>query len=236
MGMYRSGDRASEIVICHPERLIAAATGAVLRKAGVVDSYLTVPSLRRLLSSLHRGVVVAIVFDAVGDELCEVFEALRYRGLATPVLVVTDHFTAERAAEALEWGASGTVPASSPVDVLIEAVTNARDGNAVFALGQRSEILEALRLRRLRRYWARQQLARLSHAEVEVLRALVDGTSVADIARRMIISPSTVRTHVRSLSIKLGAQGQLRIAAVGRLLLAAASPRAPEPGLHEAGA
>jgi DNA-binding NarL/FixJ family response regulator len=207
--------------------LIAAATGAALRKAGVTDSYQTVPSLTRLVSNLHRGVMVALVFDAVGDELCEMFEALRHRGLTTPVLVVTDHFSADHAAEALEWGAAGTVLSRSPVDVLVDAVSDAREGNAVFAFDRRGEVLEALRARRRRRYWARQQLAGLSRAEVEVLHSLVDGKSVADIARRMIVSPSTVRTHVRSLSIKLSAHGQLRIAAAGRLLFTAAWPTAP---------
>jgi DNA-binding NarL/FixJ family response regulator len=209
-------------VICHPERLIAAATAAVLRASGTVRTTGTVPSLTRLLSGLHRGVDLALVFDAVGDDIAELFEALRHRGLSTPVLILSTSATPDVAAQALEWGAAGVLPLSCPVPELCRGVIAARDGNAVFPGDQRRDVLDALRRRRLQRYYAQRRLAELSRSERRVLRSLADGTSITDIAAHMSVSPHTVRSYVHTLGTKLDARGQLRIAATGRSLLAAA--------------
>jgi DNA-binding NarL/FixJ family response regulator len=226
-------------VVCHPERLIAAATAAALRSSGAVRSTATVPSLTRLLSGLHRGVDVAVVFDAVGDDIPELFEALRHRGLSTPVLILSASSTPEVTAQALEWGAAGVLPLVCPVDELCHGVAAAHAGNAVFPGEQRREVLDALRARRLQRYQARRRLAQLSRSERRVLRSLADGTSITAIAAHMSISPHTVRSYVHTLGTKLDARGQLRLAAAGRDLLAAARSTGWEPaaypGLDESG-
>jgi DNA-binding NarL/FixJ family response regulator len=58
---------------------------------------------------------------------------------------------------------------------------------------------------------------------------LVRGNSVCDIAPRLAVSPHAVRACVQSLADKLGVRGQLRIAAVGRELLAAAQTSHDDP-------
>jgi LuxR family maltose regulon positive regulatory protein len=45
----------------------------------------------------------------------------------------------------------------------------------------------------------------LSHAERRVLKLLVDGLSISDVARELWLSPNTVKTHRRSIYRKLGA-------------------------------
>ena len=218
----KTAEPLDTVVVCHPERLMAAATAAVLRSSGAARTTMTVPSLTRLLSYLHRGVDVAIVFDAVGDDIAELFEALRHRGLSTPVLILIDHTSPDRAAQALEWGAAGALPTRCSVAALLRGVADAHGGNAVFPDGQRGAVLEALRLRRLQRYYAQRRLSELSTSERRVLRSLADGKSVSDIAVRMSVSPHTVRSYVHTLGNKLGTHGQLRIAATGRTLLTAA--------------
>lgn len=216
--------RLEAILVCHREPLVGAATAAVLERRGVARSAGAVSSLTRLLSSLHRGIDVALVFDSVEENIAELFEALRHRGLATPVLIVSDRATPERTAQVLEWGAAGLLPPSCSPEELCEAVVDAHRGNAVLPSGMRGDILDALRARRLRRYAAQRQLAELSSVERHVLRALSDGMSVTRIAAAMSLSPHTVRSHVQTVGVKLSARGQLRIAATGRGLLAAAQP------------
>lgn len=64
---------------------------------------------------------------------------------------------------------------------------------------------------------------RLSPRENEVLRLVAQGLANSDIARRLDISPHTVRTHVQSLLTKLN--GANRIAAVGAARQAGLLPR-----------
>jgi len=49
----------------------------------------------------------------------------------------------------------------------------------------------------------------LSERELEVLRFLNTNLSTPEIAREMILAPSTVRTHVRNIYVKLGTHGRI---------------------------
>ena len=53
------------------------------------------------------------------------------------------------------------------------------------------------------------QLERLTPREKEVLRLMAEGTSSRDIASKLGISYTTVRTHIRSLGSKLGVHSKL---------------------------
>jgi DNA-binding NarL/FixJ family response regulator len=90
----------------------------------------------------------------------------------------------------------------------------------------RSQVLEVLRSHRVRRREAQAQLARLSPSDVTILRLLCDGLTVARIARRLSLSPHTVRGRIRGIGTSLGVAGQLKIAAAGRKLFAATSLQA----------
>jgi DNA-binding NarL/FixJ family response regulator len=53
------------------------------------------------------------------------------------------------------------------------------------------------------------QLERLTPREKEVLRLMAEGAASRDIASRLGISYTTVRTHIRSLGSKLGVHSKL---------------------------
>jgi DNA-binding NarL/FixJ family response regulator len=54
------------------------------------------------------------------------------------------------------------------------------------------------------------QLESLTPREKEVLRLMAEGVSSRDIASRLGISYTTVRTHIRSLGSKLGVHSKLQ--------------------------
>jgi len=58
----------------------------------------------------------------------------------------------------------------------------------------------------------------LSPRELEVLRLLAEGVATREIARRLGISYATVRTHVRSISHKLGARSMVNAVVAAREL------------------
>lgn len=54
----------------------------------------------------------------------------------------------------------------------------------------------------------------LSSREQEVLKLMIEGMSNPEIARRMYLSPSTIKTHVRGILNKLGVNHRLQAAVV----------------------
>lgn len=54
----------------------------------------------------------------------------------------------------------------------------------------------------------------LSRREQEVLKLMIEGMSNPEIARRMYLSPSTIKTHVRGILNKLGVNHRLQAAVV----------------------
>jgi DNA-binding CsgD family transcriptional regulator len=64
-------------------------------------------------------------------------------------------------------------------------------------------------LREAEDHW--QQRAMLSAREWELLRLLAEGLSYRQIGRRLYLSPSTVKTHMRNLQQKLGVAGREEI-------------------------
>lgn len=216
-------------LVCHPEPLIAHAVAAAVEERCSASRTMCTSSLTGALSALRSGVDVAVVFDSCSEDVMDLFEAIRHRGGGTPVLVVTESTDAERAALLLESGACGIVPASCGANELCEAVDGVSRGNVVIDSAMRMDVLVALRSRRVQRRAAQERLARLGPADIEVLRLLCDGLTVARIAQRLSLSPYTVRGRIRTIGAQLGVAGQLRIASVGRRLLAAARPT---PGAH----
>lgn len=55
---------------------------------------------------------------------------------------------------------------------------------------------------------------RLSERELEVLKLIVEGYSNPEIAAKLYVSPNTVKTHVRSLMNKLGADHRIQLAVI----------------------
>jgi DNA-binding NarL/FixJ family response regulator len=60
----------------------------------------------------------------------------------------------------------------------------------------------------------RSRLAQLSPREQEILELLSEGLTGCAIARRLFLSPETVRTHVRNATTKLGARTRVQAVAM----------------------
>ena len=129
----------------------------------------------------------------------------------TRVLVVTTFDGDEYVVEALRAGASGFLLKDIPPDELIRGVTVIAGGDALLA--------PAVTLRLIDRFVrveavtppGRPTLAGLTTREHDVLRAVADGFSNLEIADRLVVSYSTVKTHVSHLLTKLGARDRAQL-------------------------
>ena len=117
------------------------------------------------------------------------------------IVVLTMHNDDETLLEALDAGASALVLKSSSSDEVLGAIrrsANAPDAFTATGLGAA--------LRRRERLAAAKPV--LTTRETEVLMLLVDGESVATVAKQLYMSESTVKTHVAKVYEKLGAHNR----------------------------
>lgn len=126
------------------------------------------------------------------------------------VLVLTTFALDAYVYEALRAGASGFLLKDSPRAHLVHAVRSVAAGDA---------LLDPLLTRRLIEDFVRrpppdagrpEQLRRLTERELDVLRLLAEGLSNAEVAARLVLGETTVKTHVASLLGKLGLRDRVQ--------------------------
>ena len=129
------------------------------------------------------------------------------------VLVVTTFDRDEYVVEALRAGASGFLLKDTPPDELIRAVTVIAGGDALLAPAVTLRLIDRfVRIESPPRAGGRSAaLAGLTAREHDVLRAVADGFSNLEIADRLVVSYSTVKTHVSHLLTKLEARDRAQL-------------------------
>ena len=103
---------------------------------------------------------------------------------------------------AIEAGASAFIHKSQAASEVVNAIRTVAAGGTLFTPRTIATLLN-------KRREMDSQLESLTPREKEVLRLMAEGTSSRDIAARLGISYTTVRTHIRSLGSKLGVHSKL---------------------------
>jgi DNA-binding NarL/FixJ family response regulator len=120
---------------------------------------------------------------------------------ALGIVVLTMHNDDDTLLEALDAGASALILKSSSADEVLDAIRRAAAAPDAFTA---TGLGAALR----RRDTVTAAKPMLTPRETEVLMRLVDGDSVALVARQLFMSESTVKTHVARVYEKLGAHNR----------------------------
>ena len=121
------------------------------------------------------------------------------------VIVLTTFDFDEYAFQALEAGAAGFLLKRTPADDLIAAVRAVAHGDELPAPHETRRLIERFtRAGNHRR--PRVFVEPLTARESEVLQLIVQGLSNAEIAAELTVSTETVKTHVRHIYSKCGAQ------------------------------
>lgn len=131
----------------------------------------------------------------------EVIRDLRCARLDTAVVVVVDAQSPAAYAEALMAGACSAVRRDAPVEELAAVVDAAMRGFSLLPVGTAQRLVDAS---------VATSTTRVSSSEVELLRALVKGDSVAALADELGYSEREMHRKLRKLYDRIGAANRTR--------------------------
>jgi DNA-binding NarL/FixJ family response regulator len=120
---------------------------------------------------------------------------------ATGILVLTMFDDDDSVFAAMRAGARGYLVKGSDTDEVVRAITAVGNGEAIFGPSVARRILAFL-TQPLSAY-DEQRFPQLSAREREVLDLIASGAANADIAKRLYLSPKTIRNHISSIFTKL---------------------------------
>ena len=138
------------------------------------------------------------------------------------VVAVTSLVDQSRVQEALEAGASGYLIKDAAPEELALAIRAAHRGETHIDPALARRVMDSLLAKRS---GPPPPLSELSPRELEILRLIAEGCANKEIARRLMISERTARTHVSNILRKLGLSSRTQAA-----LLAVREGLAPAPG------
>jgi DNA-binding NarL/FixJ family response regulator len=130
----------------------------------------------------------------------------------TKVLVLTTFDLDEHVFAAIRAGASGFLPKDTAPDDLLHAIRVVADGQALLAPTVTRRLIEEFVRRAPQEPPDRPTgFDQLTEREVEVLRAVAQGRSNAEIADELVVSYATVKTHVSRLLMKLAVRDRAQL-------------------------
>ena len=132
--------------------------------------------------------------------------------------------------EALRAGACGFLLKHAPPEELLLGVRAAADGGALLSPAVTKRLLAEFAARRPSAMPAPAALSGLTSREREVLDLVVRGRSNAEIAAQLVVTQSTVKTHVGHILDKLGLRDRVHAVVFGY------EHGLVEPGAHARGA
>ncbi len=185
------GHRAARIEVPRHCRSVASLVGPVLAVAPDV-----------VLLDLHLGLAGATT---------SIIEELTRAGVA--VVVLTGSNDKAQWGECFHRGARRVVPKAAPLQEIVSTLRRIELGLPVVVREQRQALIDLWRREDAARRAARERLDSLTNREREILRHLLAGRQVGEIARTDVVSTATVRSQVKSILAKLEVNSQ--IAAVG---------------------
>jgi DNA-binding NarL/FixJ family response regulator len=127
-------------------------------------------------------------------------------GVANPtrVLILTTFDLDEYVYEALRAGASGFLLKDAPPEELAAAIRVIAAGEALLAPSVTRRLIQRFADQPPPKAVDAKSLERLTERETEVLRLVARGLSNAQIATELVVSETTVKSHVAHLLMKLG--------------------------------
>lgn len=157
-----------------------------------------------LISEIQPDVVL-LDLQMPGMSGVEVLQAMRARGDAARVLVVTSFTQPEAVLPAMRAGAAGYVYKDVEPSSLAQGIRSVHAGQTLLADDVAAVLVAG-------GAGSSSGSSGLTEREGDVLRELAQGRSNREIARALVVSEKTVKTHVSNILLKLGVQDRTQAA------------------------
>ena len=201
---------AIRVLVVDDHDLFRTGLRALLEEEGfeVADAVSGVAAVRRV-ASLAPDVVV-MDMNMPGMDGVEATRHVTEAAPHTSVLMLTIATDDVRVIEALRAGASGYMLKDAPLEEIAAGIRAAAAGQSAISPRVAGAVVRSVRASSPEPQ--RGALPLLSSREREVLSLLAQGCDNAEIARRLFLSPSTVKNHVSKLLEKLGVDNRVQAA------------------------
>jgi len=143
--------------------------------------------------------VILLDLNLPGSIDHELIASLAKEHASTPIVVLSFHDEGTVVARAMKAGATGYVTKGSPLEVLMEAIRNAAAGKKHVD----PAVVNGLIFDNLDLGIANPEQL-LTARELEILKMLVKGMQLGEIADALYLSPKTISSHKASLMKKVG--------------------------------
>ena len=203
---------ALRVVVADDQELVRTGFCVILEAAGfsVAGEAADGAAAVALAASERPDVVLMDIRMPVMDGL-EATRLITAAGPSAPKVVILTTFDLDDYVyEALRSGASGFLLKDAPRADLVAAVRVAAAGDALLAPSVTRRLIEAFARRPASVAPAPSRLASLTPRERDILLQVARGRSNIEIARELVVTEATVKTHVGHLLAKLGLRDRVQ--------------------------
>ncbi|WP_454930843.1 response regulator transcription factor [Actinomyces israelii] len=207
-----SSPRTTRIIIVDDDPIVREVLTTALGSETDIEVIATAANGAEAVDVVHARAVDVVLMDVQMPVLDGVAATSRILALGggTGVLLLTTFDDDALREDGLAAGASGFLLKTTPPERIAEAIRTVRAGGKVLSPGPTSRVLERYVRGQSPRVASTEDLD-LSEREQEVLRLLCRARTNHQIARRMNIADTTVKTHVSSIMRKMGVGNRLEI-------------------------
>jgi DNA-binding NarL/FixJ family response regulator len=195
------------VLVCDDQALVRAGFAKLLEAADGLEVAGEAANGAEAVDRARRLVPDVVLMDIrmpVLDGISATARIVAAQDNRVRVLVLTTFGTEEYVADALRAGASGFLLKDAPPDRLLEAIRVVARGDALLDPAVTRGVIASATRRHGTKAASTQRLRQLTRRETETLSLLAQGLSNAEIAADLVVSETTVKTHVGHLFTKLG--------------------------------
>ena len=193
------------VVLADDQALIRRAIRSLLESSGEIEVVAEAADGREAVAAARRHRPDVVVMDVRMPHLngIEATRQIRSESEQVAVIVLTTFDMDQYVFSAVRAGAAGFFLKDGDAEPLLEGIRVAASGQAVMDPGALRRLFDEFSRTPQPADGAVRALGALTERELDVLRAMAEGLTNADIAARLVVSPATVKTHVGSILAKL---------------------------------
>ena len=199
------------VLVADDQSMVRAGFRMLLQGQPDIEVVAEASTGREAIAKVARFAPTVVLMDIRMPEL-DGLEATR-RILATDdpprILILTTFALDEYIFDALNAGASGFVLKDDPPEQLLQAVRTVAAGEALLSPEVTKRVIR--QFSRLPRPSTPTGFDELTSREQEIFRLIAEGHSNAEIAEALVITDSTVKSHVTHILSKLGLRDRVQL-------------------------